>query len=190
MDENNFKIFFTLIEKLKTVTRHSWTSDISRKESVAEHSWMLSLLALISLHQLKNKTLDPLKILKLAIIHDFAEAIAGDIPTHEQDGSNKKHLSEQDAKQKIISHLPSNIAKELDDLWEEYEAQTTDESKIVKALDKIEVGFQHNVANLATWDDGDKSYPINYAEKPAKVDPFLTELNQFNMNWRRQKLSL
>ena len=175
MNEEEFIEFFTQIEKLKTTIRHSWTSDKNRKESTAEHFWMLSMLALISLPKLGDNV-DGLRILKLSIVHDFTEALAGYIPTHDQTDSDDKQKNER-------------AAKEIDDLWEEYEAQETRESKIVKALDKIEVGFQHNAADFSTWNDEDKGYPINYAEKYSEIDPFLKELNRINMNWRKKKLS-
>ena len=41
--------FVQAAEKLKTELRHSWTSDINRQESVAEHTWLMSLLALLFL---------------------------------------------------------------------------------------------------------------------------------------------
>ncbi|MBY9001949.1 MAG: HD domain-containing protein [Candidatus Heimdallarchaeota archaeon] len=188
MNEEEFIEFFTQIEKLKTTIRHSWTSDKNRKESTAEHSWMLSMLALISLPKLGDNV-DGLRILKLSIVHDFTEALAGDIPTHDQTDADDKQKNERAAKEKMLSNLPDDIAKEIDDLWEEYEAQETRESKIVKALDKIEVGFQHNTADFSTWNDEDKGYPINYAEKYSEIDPFLKELNRINMNWRKKKLS-
>ncbi len=70
--------FIKLAEKLKTEMRHSWLSD-GRRESVAEHSWRLSLMALRYAEKL-DQPVDLLKCLKIAIIHDLVEVISGDIP--------------------------------------------------------------------------------------------------------------
>lgn len=71
--------FLTLAEKLKTTLRHSWTNDPARQESTAEHSWMICLLAMVLFGKTKLQ-LDQLKVLKMLVIHDLAEAITGDIP--------------------------------------------------------------------------------------------------------------
>jgi hypothetical protein len=46
MDCRKFVEFLNVIEKLKCNTRHSWTSS-GRKESVAEHSWRLAVMAML-----------------------------------------------------------------------------------------------------------------------------------------------
>ena len=187
METDDFVAFFKKAEKLKAVLRHSWTSDKKRKESVAEHSWMVALLALISLPELKNKV-NGEKILKLAIVHDLAEALAGDIPTHDQDGSDSKYKEEERAIKEIVSSLPVSVAQEVMGLWQEYEDQKTAEAKVVKGLDKLEVGFQHCAADFSTWDDNDKGYPLNYFRDYIKADPFLGKLGRINTTWRKKKV--
>jgi len=61
--------FYKVAEKLKSTLRHSWLSDQSRQESVAEHTWMMGMLALILLPQMKV-SLDEQKIVVL-ISHWF-----------------------------------------------------------------------------------------------------------------------
>jgi putative hydrolase of HD superfamily len=68
-------------EKLKCELRHSWLSD-GRQESVAEHTWRVSLMAMLLEPYLDNK-LDIVKLLKMIIIHDLVEAEAKDIPAFE-----------------------------------------------------------------------------------------------------------
>ena len=77
MEPQKFLEFLGVLEKLKCNTRHSWTSS-GRHESVAEHSWMISIMALL----LKNEfpDLDMQKVLTMCLIHDWGEAITGDIP--------------------------------------------------------------------------------------------------------------
>ena len=70
--------FLNKIEKLKCNTRHSWTSS-GRCESVAEHSWRLSVMALLCADEFPKLDID--KVVKMCLIHDFGEAVTGDIPS-------------------------------------------------------------------------------------------------------------
>ena len=65
-------------EKLKSVLRHSWLSS-GRRESVAEHTWQMALLALLVAKHLE-KPVNLEHTLKMILIHDLVEAEAGDIP--------------------------------------------------------------------------------------------------------------
>lgn len=53
IDLENLLSFLNKIEKLKCITRHSWTSD-GRKESVAEHSWRLAILVYLLRSEFKG----------------------------------------------------------------------------------------------------------------------------------------
>ena len=83
-------VFLKKAEKLKTELRHSWTSNTQRQESVAEHCWSACLIAILLFKELQEPV-DQLKVLKMIVVHDLAEAIAGDIPAFEvsQQQTNK-----------------------------------------------------------------------------------------------------
>jgi len=67
----------TLAERLKFELRHSYTSS-GRQESVAEHTWRMSLMAVLVEPLLKQKV-DTARLLKMIILHDLVEAEATDI---------------------------------------------------------------------------------------------------------------
>src|SRR5690554_3323381 len=69
--------FLNKIEKLKCITRHSWTSD-GRKESVAEHSWRLAIMIYLLQDELKGCNVD--KMVTMALFHDISEVKFGDVP--------------------------------------------------------------------------------------------------------------
>ncbi len=69
--------FLHFTEKLKRLTRHSWLSD-GRQESVAEHTWRISIMFILVEPHLGIKV-DSLKTLEMIVIHDIIEIIAGDI---------------------------------------------------------------------------------------------------------------
>ena len=69
--------FLQLIGKLKVNTRHCWTTE-DRQESVAEHSWRLALMPLLIAEHYPDTDIN--KVVKMCLIHDFGEALTGDIP--------------------------------------------------------------------------------------------------------------
>ena len=77
MDQRIFLNFLSQLEKLKCNTRHSWTST-GRHETVAAHSWRLGMMALLLRDELEDVDMD--KVLRMCLIHDFGEAVTGDIP--------------------------------------------------------------------------------------------------------------
>ncbi|WP_422375610.1 HD domain-containing protein [Roseibium sp.] len=140
----------SLAENLKTEMRHSWLSN-GRRESVAEHTWLMSLAAILMAPHLEHDV-DLGQTLKLIAVHDIAEAITGDIPFFEESARQvSKYADEAEAMEKISAMLPPAAADLLLGLWREYEDCETAEAKFARALDKLEVQHQHNLADLKTW---------------------------------------
>lgn len=165
--------FIQNAEKLKTVIRHSYTSNKTRTESVADHSWMICLMAII-LFEYIQQPFDQMKVLKMLIIHDLAEVLVGDIPSHEKsERQNNKKQEESKAMEKILSKLPVQIAKEFMMFFQEFEENKTTEAKIAQAIDKGEALIQHNIADITTWDQGDYNVNPFYRTELYDFDPFL-----------------
>lgn len=140
----------TLSERLKTELRHSWLSD-GRQESVAEHTWLMSVAAILLAPHLEHPV-DLGHTLKLIALHDIAEAVTGDIPFFENSPRKAaKRADEAAAMRRIEAMLPPASAALVMSLWQEYEAAATPEAKFARALDKLEVQHQHNLADLQTW---------------------------------------
>ena len=140
----------SLAENLKTEMRHSWLSN-GRQESVAEHTWMMSVAAVLMAPHLQHPV-DLGQTLKLIALHDIAEAITGDIPCFEESArKNTKVADEAEAMEKMQRMLPAASGQMLLELWREYEDCETQEAKFARALDKLEVQHQHNLADLQTW---------------------------------------
>lgn len=79
----------------------------------------------------------------MAIVHDLAEAIVGDIPPTVNITSEEKHKMEGDAMQKMVEMLKNSMeAKEIQSLWMEYEEASTPEALFVKDVDKFEMIVQ------------------------------------------------
>ncbi len=180
--------FYKKAEKLKTTTRHSWLSDSSRQESVAEHSWMLCLLAMLLSDKI-NKKVNLLKIFKMLVIHDLAEAMTGDIPAFEVSIRYQiKHKNEEKALKKLVNKLPDEKAKEIISLWKEFEKNTTPEAKFGNSLDKIEVVLQHNIADISTWGKGDFKINPYYKNNYFEFDSFMKAFKDIVDNQTMEKI--
>lgn len=144
-----------LAEKLKFELRHSWLSN-GRQESVAEHTWRMSLMAVL-LEPLLEHPVDMVKLLKMIIIHDLVEAEAGDVSVLDQIRNPEikkiKIENEKRAILKIRDMLSTSIGQEVYELFYEFEEKQTYEAKVANAIDKLEVQLQHNHAELTTWED-------------------------------------
>ena len=144
--------FLSFAERLKFELRHSWLSN-GRQESVAEHVWRTSLMAVL-LYPYLEQSLDMAKTLKMIIIHDIVEAEAGDVPVFEAEtpeAKKKKQEKEKCAIENIKTMLNSSSGDEIYELWFEFEEKRTLEAKFAQALDKLEAQIQHNEADIKTW---------------------------------------
>lgn len=165
--------FLGIAEKMKCNTRHSWTST-NRKESVAEHSWRLSLIALLLEREIEN--VDFQKIIKMCIIHDLGEAITGDIPSFLKTKQDSK--TEQKAITTLIEKLPEPQKTDMLTLFEEMEKRETMESKIYKALDRLEAVIQHNEAPIDSWLPLEYELQQSYGWEEAQIHERLSQLRQ------------
>jgi putative hydrolase of HD superfamily len=146
--------FLTLARGLKTTPRTGWIRQEAgpKIESVADHSWRIALMSLVastttSSSSKNNTTVDSNKCLKMALVHDLAEAQVGDITPHCGVSDTDKHQQELSAMTQMTDHLQSTASfgmagKEILDLWKEYEEGTSLEAKLVKDMDKLEMTLQ------------------------------------------------
>ena len=146
MNHRTFIEFLGLIEKLKCYTRHSWTSS-GRRESIAEHSHRLAVMAMLCRDEFPD--LDVNKVIKMCLIHDFGEAITGDVPAFLKTAEHED--AENTAIQQLLAALPEAQSAELSALFTEMKELSTDEARLYKALDNIETLISHNEADLSTW---------------------------------------
>ncbi|EKE27127.1 MAG: hypothetical protein ACD_4C00032G0005, partial [uncultured bacterium (gcode 4)] len=141
--------FVQLLQKLKENKRWGNTSTFIKKESIADHVWKATVMVFLVYKNMDLK-LDLLKILKIALVHDLVEAIAGDTDYHLvytwQVSKEEKYQNELKSINEIIAILPEKSWKEIYDLWIEYENWDTEEAKFVKLVEKIE-SIDHVINN-------------------------------------------
>ena len=133
--------FLREAEQLKDTLRTAYTTS-GRTESVAEHTWRLTLLVITFADQLPDVNL--LKLLKICILHDLGEAVDGDIAAPLQGASGAKAEKERRDFLSLVEPLPEAVRSEFVSLWDEYEDGASPEARAAKALDKLETILQHN----------------------------------------------
>lgn len=171
----NPAIFLELLhtaERLKDTTRHCDTSG-GRRESVAEHSWRLALMAFWMEDEFPE--LDMNKVVKMCLIHDLGEAFTGDIPVFNKTDA---HREREDALLETwVDSMPEPLRGEMTALYREMNLRQTPEAKLYKALDGLEALIQHNEADISTWEPHEYDLQQNYAWD-RMFTPFLTALRE------------
>ena len=172
---NSLLEFFSITEKLKSTLRYNSLRS-GRKESSAEHSWRLALMSFMIAQDLKLD-ISIERVIKLALVHDIAEASAGDIDAvHIAEGSvtkEEKEKLENDAINQMTDILDGEGKNEIKCLWQEYEDGDTQEAKYIKALDKIETLLQLTETGHKIFDK--PQFIANYADKSIENFPKLKE---------------
>ncbi len=160
-------------ERLKDTTRHCYTRN-GRHESVAEHSWMMTLMAFFMRDEFPEVDMD--KVIRMCIIHDLGEAFTGDIPSFDKTSANEQE--EEELLYRWVNGLPENYAKEMMALYEEMAKRETMEAKVYKAIDGLEAVIQHNISDLSTWIP--KEYELNktYANDKVEFSEYLKALRE------------
>ncbi|HUF69743.1 MAG TPA: HD domain-containing protein [Longimicrobiales bacterium] len=164
--------FLRAAEQLKNVTRTSWTS-AGHQESVAEHTWRLCLMALV--FESEFPSLDFARLIRMCVIHDLGEAIHGDISAVLQGDSDKAENERRDLEELLLP-LPDRLRMSILELWDEYEAASSPEARVAKALDKLETIMQHNQGKNPP--DFDYAFNLEYGRKHTSDHPLIVAIRE------------
>ena len=163
----------SVAERLKDTTRHCYTSK-GRHESVAEHSWMMTLMAFFMKNEFPEADFN--KIIQMCIIHDLGECFTGDIPTFLK---TKEHEnSEEEPLNNWIKSLPEAARSEMINLYKEMNERQTLEAKIYKAIDSLEALIQHNFSDISTWSENEFDLNLTYADDRVDFSKYLSDLRE------------
>ena len=171
-------------ERLKDVTRHAYTSG-GRHESVAEHSWRITLMAYFLRDEFPEADMD--KVIRMCLIHDLGECFTGDIPTFLKTAAHE--ATEEKLLSGWVSSLPEPYRSEMADLYREMDARETLEAKIYKALDNLEAVIQHDEADLATWLPLEYDLQLRYGAENVTFSPYMQALKAEIDDWTRRKIT-
>lgn len=165
--------FLRAAEQLKTQTRSAHTST-GKRESVAEHTWRLCLMAVVFAGEFPD--VDFPKLIRICVIHDLGEAISGDVPAiHQTPGAPKSAREREDLLQ-LLAPLPERLRDEITALWDDYEAAETPEARLAKGLDKLETILQHNQG--ANPPDFDYRFNLGYGARHTASPPLVAAIRE------------
>ena len=164
--------FFFQIAELKKLPRSGWKIKVglNNSESVAEHSYMMSVMAMV-LSDLKS--LNSEKVIKMSILHDWAESKIGDFMPDEI-GYDKKSELENYAMAEILESLPQTIQSDYQNIWDEFLVRDTPESRLVHELDKLEMALQAKIYEKDVDPERVKPFIISAVEQI--IDPDLKKI--------------
>ncbi|BFZ53812.1 hypothetical protein PYCC9005_000843 [Savitreella phatthalungensis] len=143
-DGSSMLPYMHLLESLKTTKRTGWINEsIPLPESIADHMYRMAMITMM----IRDKSIDRHRLLQLALVHDLAEAIVGDITPMDEIPKARKQAMEAAAMDRIALELVpqtthADRGRELVALFEEYEGRTTAEARLVKDIDKYELVLQ------------------------------------------------
>ena len=139
--------FVAEADRLKAVLRRTALIDRSRLENSAEHSWHLSLMAVVlAEHAPPDTNLG--HVVRMLLVHDLVEIDAGDTFAYDTGAQADKAERERAAADRLFALLPTDLGTELRALWEEFEAGETREARFAVALDRF-------AGLLQNWAGGD-----------------------------------
>lgn len=144
--------FLNEADKLKTTIRATELCDNSRYENSAEHSWHLTLYALVLADQ-AGPGVDLNLVIKMLILHDLVEIDAGDNPIFGDFDTAQVEAQEQLAADRIFGLLPDDLRDELRVIWEEFEAAESPSAQFAKSLDRFQPPMQNLQSGGGSWID-------------------------------------
>ena len=165
--------FFKTAANLKKISRQGWINKLSldNPESVADHSYSMAIMGMV-ISDLEDYNSE--KIIKMVLLHDLSESKIGD-HTPKQLNKEKKNELENNAFNEIIKNLPDVIKSQYLQIWQEYQENTSPESKLVHQIDKLEMALQAKIYKK----DGHSQEKLESFFESAKIDitdPKLKEL--------------
>ena len=173
MNAREYLDILHIAERLKDTPRHCTTTK-RRTESVAEHSWRISLMAFLLRHEFPDLDMD--KVVDMCLIHDLGECFTGDIPTFIKTDDDRE--VEDSLLNKWVQSLPEELSRDIAGLYKEMDAQETKEAKLYKSLDKLEALIQHNESPIDTWSENEYELNKTYAFDTVAFSDWLTELRK------------
>ena len=171
--------------RLKITTRHCYT-EAGRKESVADHSWRIALMAMLMTGIEEYRDLDMNKVIRMCLIHDLGESFTGDITTFEKKSADAK--VEDELFMQWVESFPEPQRAEWVGLLAEMNALETKEARLYKALDKIEALISHNESDITTWLPLEYDLQFTYGQENMKFSEYMMELRAAVDEWSEEKI--
>lgn len=155
MDEKRLEqqiAFCREIDKEKFIGRQTWLSGATRKENDAEHAWHMAVMTVL-LSEYANEEIDVLRTMTMLLIHDLVEIYAGDTYAYDEEGKKTQKRRELAAADRLFQMLPEDQGKKFREIWEEFEAENTPESRFARTMDNLQPMMLNAATDGKSWAD-------------------------------------
>lgn len=155
MDEKRLEqqiAFCREIDKEKFVGRQTWLTGAVRKENDAEHAWHMAVMTVL-LSEYANEEIDVLRTMTMLLIHDLVEIYAGDTYAYDEEGKKTQKSRELAAADRLFQMLPEDQEKKFREIWEEFEAENTPESRFARTMDNLQPMMLNAATDGKSWAD-------------------------------------
>lgn len=142
--------FILEIDKEKNIFRQTHLTNHGRNENDAEHAWHMAIMAYL-LKEYANEEVDISKVMIMCLIHDIVEIDAGDTYCYDEELKKTQKEREEKAKERIFSLLPDEQAKEMMNIFDEFEKSETMEAKFAHAMDNFQPLLLNNSNGGSDW---------------------------------------
>lgn len=145
--------FLILLDKMKSVYRQTLLADKSRRETDAEHSWHIAMMAML-FAELAPEGVQRDRSVRMCLVHDLVEIYAGDTFCYDAKAGEDKAQREKRAADKLFAILPEKDGEELKNLWIEFEQQSTPDALFAASLDRLQPLINNILTDGHTWRKG------------------------------------
>lgn len=143
--------FLVLADRMKQIERRNYVGDTDRRENDAEHSYHMALCLLV-LHRETDLEVDLGRALALVLVHDLVEIYAGDTFAYDPEAVAGQAEREEAAAARLFgSELPADTGAYFAELWREFEAKQTPESRLANACDRLQAFLQNYIGRGRSW---------------------------------------
>ena len=88
----------------------------------------------------------------MLLLHDVVEIDAGDTFAYDESGHTDKADREKRAADRLFGLLPNDQEDELRSIWDEFEAGTSAEARLARALDRLQpILMNHRSGAMSSW---------------------------------------
>ena len=157
--------FFREIDKEKLIERKTYVTGAVRWENDAEHAWHMALMTYL-LSEYSDEKIDVARTMIMCLIHDIVEIDAGDTYAYDEEGKKTQDEREEKAADRIFALMPEDQAKDLREIFEEFQERKTPEARFARAMDNLQPLLLNDSNGGGDW----REHGVSYSQVRGRQD--------------------
>lgn len=143
--------FLIEIDKMKSIYRQTILIDETRRETDAEHSWHLAMMAMVLGEYAHSPEVRIDRAVCMVLVHDLVEIYAGDTYAYDDTGNADKGVREKQAADRLFGLLPEEQGLFFRRHWEEFDRMESVDAVYANALDCIQPLMNNYMTKGRMW---------------------------------------